>query len=132
MLTSSQRTKIEKSVSKEFEGKKRYFSEAFLSNKDIVVINGKEYYAILYAEFNGEESVVDIPSPGVKPLLLERSLVEAHLELSEAFRENDALAEVAFLTAVDEGDREEEVHDLVMNHYGPWDFLKLFFVSLFK
>lgn len=132
MLTSSQRTKVEKSVKQEFGEKKKYFSEAFLSNKDIVVIEGKEYYALLYADFNGEESVVDIPEGGVRPLLIEKSLVQSLLKDSEIFRENDSLVEIAFLTPVDNGEGEEDPHDLVMNHYGPWDFLKLFFVSLFR
>lgn len=132
MLTTIRRNELEKSVREQFEGKTS-FSESFACSRDWLKLGDKYYLAILFAEFNGEDSLSELPEGKVKPLLLEREVLQKSLEESEAFRKDGALDHVAFITPVNVGGAEEEdPHDLVLNHYGPWDFLKLFFVSLFK
>lgn len=134
MLTEKHRQQLEKTI-RESSGKNKCV-ESYIISRDLYEINGRQQYVLLFVDTTVNKDISELSTEMVSPVCIDKEWLDQHMEECNKLREDNAFSEVSFMTTVEDvpesGNEEDAAIDLVMNHYGPWDFLKLFFISLFK
>ena len=134
MLTTRHRQQLEKAV-KESSGKDK-FSESYIMSRDLVEILGRKQYVLLFVDVSVRDDIENLDAEMVKPVCIDKEWLDQQIYECDQMRADNIFSGISFMTTVEDvpesSNEEEAAVDLVMNHYGPWDFLKLFFISLFK